>query len=134
MKCAGIDVHKAVEARIAMAKQKQIFKKASEVAREFGKHTTPSYRDSGETFYNDQWDFEEDGLTIWLHQGYFGHEDLIIGYESRTVFEYRNGQIWTYVPEEEWENRLEKFYAPVVKKAQKEQRAREKDLRKRFGL
>jgi hypothetical protein len=132
------ELEKQIEERKKMAMDKRIFQKAWEIGEKKGKHTEPSYRDSGETFYEDQWDFEDTILKISCHKGTFGHKNIIISHGTRLVFEGLEYQdeltITAYVPGEKWENKLDVIYKPFNRYHQKEKSEEERAERKRWGL
>ncbi len=127
-----------IKKRSLTAKRKRITQKASGIAENFGKHESSSYVDSGETFYEDHWTFEKDGLKIRKHKGAFGHVSMLVEYNTKTVFEgeeYKNKiTINAYAPDSKWEKKLNKFYQPINKEIQEEEKKKQQSLRNRFGL
>jgi hypothetical protein len=128
-----------IAARISLAKKKKISEKAEAIAKKYGRHTTPSYTDSGETFYEDEWVFEKDGLKITFFREHFGHESVKIEHGNKIVFEAADNLdkkmiITSYIPSPAWEKKFEELYKPIKTLLQKEKREKRENLKKKFGI
>jgi hypothetical protein len=125
-----------IDQRVATAIDMGVREKVEQVAKRFGKHTMPSYSDSGENFHEHNWELKRGKLRINCHISYFGHCTLMVYWGEKNVFEACSNsveherKVRAYVPGKDWEAALDVLNKPF----RVEEREQQRELKKKFGL